>query len=93
MLRFADSRRLQEDAIAIYRKKHGLLAYSGAPTDEDVARVVAAVFHRVERVLADREPDAAQRRFMPSAVSPIARQCSRRDIPTSVPACKSTCAL
>ena len=25
-LRFADSRRLQEDAIAIYRKKHGLLS-------------------------------------------------------------------
>jgi len=26
VLRFADSRRLQEDAIAIYRKKHGLLS-------------------------------------------------------------------
>jgi len=38
-----------------------------APTDEGVARVVAAVFRRVERVLADREPDAAQRRFIESA--------------------------
>ena len=38
-----------------------------APTDEDVARVVAAVFRRVERALADREPDAAQRRFIDSA--------------------------
>jgi hypothetical protein len=38
-----------------------------APTDEDVARVVAAVFRRVERALADREPDAAQRRFIESA--------------------------
>ena len=28
-------------------------------TDEDVARVVAAVFRRVERALADREPDAS----------------------------------
>jgi putative zinc finger/helix-turn-helix YgiT family protein len=26
VLRFADSRRLQQDAIAIYRKKHGLLS-------------------------------------------------------------------
>lgn len=26
VLRFADARRLQEDAIAIYRKKHGLLS-------------------------------------------------------------------
>ena len=38
-----------------------------APTDEDVARVVVAVFRRVERTLADREPDAAQRRFIESA--------------------------
>jgi hypothetical protein len=37
-----------------------------APTDEDVARIVAAVFRRVERVLADREPDTAQRRFIES---------------------------
>ena len=29
VLRFADSRRLQEDAIAIYRKKHGLLSADG----------------------------------------------------------------
>ena len=28
VLRFEDSRRLQEDAIAIYRKKHGLLSAS-----------------------------------------------------------------
>jgi putative transposase len=38
-----------------------------APTDEDVARIVAAVFRRVERALADREPDTAQRRFIESA--------------------------
>ena len=38
-----------------------------SPTDEDVARVAAAVFRRVERALADREPDAAQRRFVESA--------------------------
>jgi len=38
-----------------------------APTDEDVACVVAAVFRPVERVLADRAPDAAQRRFIESA--------------------------
>jgi hypothetical protein len=38
-----------------------------APTDEDVARVVASVFRRVERALADREPDTAQRRFIESA--------------------------
>ncbi len=37
-----------------------------APTDEDVARVVAAVF-RVERRLADREPGAVQRRFVEGA--------------------------
>lgn len=29
VLRFSDSRRLQEDAIAIYRKKHGLLSADG----------------------------------------------------------------
>lgn len=34
-----------------------------APRDEDVARVVAAVYRRVERRLARREPSAAQRRF------------------------------
>jgi len=38
-----------------------------SPTDEDVARVAAAVFRRVERALADREPDAAQRRFVEGA--------------------------
>jgi hypothetical protein len=38
-----------------------------APTDEDVARIVAAVFRRVERALTDREPDTAQRRFIESA--------------------------
>ena len=32
-----------------------------------MARVAAAVFRRVERVIADREPDAAQRRFVESA--------------------------
>jgi hypothetical protein len=32
-----------------------------------VARVVTAVFRRVERTLADREPDAAQRRFIENA--------------------------
>jgi hypothetical protein len=34
-----------------------------APRDEDVARVAAAVFRRVERALAAREPDVGQRRF------------------------------
>jgi hypothetical protein len=34
-----------------------------APLDEDVARVAASVFRRVERRLASREPSAAQRRF------------------------------
>jgi hypothetical protein len=34
-----------------------------APLDEDVARVAAAVFRRMERRLASREPSAAQRRF------------------------------
>jgi hypothetical protein len=34
-----------------------------APRDEDVARVAASVFRRVERRLASREPSAAQRRF------------------------------
>jgi hypothetical protein len=34
-----------------------------APRADDVARVVAAVFRRVERKLADREPGAEQRRF------------------------------
>lgn len=29
VLRFSDSRRLQEDAIAIYRRKHGLLSADG----------------------------------------------------------------
>ena len=38
-----------------------------SPTDEDVARVAAAVFRRVERALADHEPDAAQLRFAESA--------------------------
>jgi Putative transposase/Transposase zinc-binding domain len=38
-----------------------------APTDEDVARVAAAVFRRVERRLADREPAAVQRRFVEGA--------------------------
>jgi hypothetical protein len=38
-----------------------------APTDEDVARVVAAVFRRIESRLANREPDAAHRRFIESA--------------------------
>src|SRR3954471_17992638 len=35
--------------------------------DEDVARIVAAVFRRIERAHADREPDTAQRRFIESA--------------------------
>jgi hypothetical protein len=34
-----------------------------APRDEDIARVAASVFRRVERRLAAREPSAAQRRF------------------------------
>jgi hypothetical protein len=38
-----------------------------APTNEDVARVAAAVFRRVERRLADREPGAVQRRFVEDA--------------------------
>ena len=38
-----------------------------APTDEDIAHVAAAVFRRVERRLADREPGAVQRRFMECA--------------------------
>ena len=38
-----------------------------APRDEDVARVAAAVFRRVERKLADREPSGRQRRFLESA--------------------------
>jgi hypothetical protein len=38
-----------------------------APTDEDVARVVTAVFRRVERKLADREPSVGQRRFAEGA--------------------------
>ena len=38
-----------------------------APTDEDVARVAAAVFRRVERRLTDREPGTVQRRFVEGA--------------------------
>jgi hypothetical protein len=38
-----------------------------APRDDDVARVAAAVFRRVERKLADREPGSGQRRFVESA--------------------------
>lgn len=38
-----------------------------APADEDVARVVTAVFRRVERKLADREPSVGQRRFAEGA--------------------------
>jgi hypothetical protein len=38
-----------------------------APTDEDVARVAATVFRRVERRLADREPGTVQRRFVEAA--------------------------
>jgi Transposase zinc-binding domain/Putative transposase len=38
-----------------------------APTDEDVARVAAAVFRRVERRLSDREQGALQRRFVERA--------------------------
>jgi len=38
-----------------------------APTDEDVARIVTVVFRRVERALADREPDAAHRHFIDGA--------------------------
>jgi hypothetical protein len=34
-----------------------------SPRDEDVARVAAAVFRRVERKLKDRNPSQAQRRF------------------------------
>jgi hypothetical protein len=38
-----------------------------APRDEDVAHVAAAVFRRVERKVADREPGAGQRRFVENA--------------------------
>jgi hypothetical protein len=38
-----------------------------SPTDEDIAHVAAAVFRRVERKLADREPSPGQRRFAESA--------------------------
>jgi len=38
-----------------------------APRDDDVARVAAAVFRRVERKLADPEPVAGQRRFIENA--------------------------
>jgi hypothetical protein len=38
-----------------------------APSDEDVARVAAAVFRRIERKLVDREPSAEQRRFAEGA--------------------------
>jgi hypothetical protein len=38
-----------------------------APTDDDVANIVAAIFRRVERKLADREPTARQRRFVEDA--------------------------
>jgi hypothetical protein len=38
-----------------------------APADKDVARVVTAVFRRVERKLADRETSVSQRRFAESA--------------------------
>jgi hypothetical protein len=38
-----------------------------APTDEDVARVAAAVFRRMERRLADGEPGALERRFAEGA--------------------------
>jgi hypothetical protein len=38
-----------------------------APTNEDVAQVAAAVFRRVERKLADRQPSPGQRRFAESA--------------------------
>ena len=37
------------------------------PTDEDVARVVAAVFRRVEQKLVDHEPATRQRRFVEDA--------------------------
>jgi hypothetical protein len=38
-----------------------------SPRDEDVARVAAAVFRRVERKLRDRNPSQAQRRFAEGA--------------------------
>ncbi len=38
-----------------------------APSDDDVAHVAAAIFRRVERRLADREPGGSQRRFVESA--------------------------
>jgi hypothetical protein len=38
-----------------------------SPSDEDVAEVAAAVFRRVERKLAEREPDAVQSRFVEDA--------------------------
>jgi len=39
-----------------------------APRDEDVARVAAAIFRRVERRSADREPCAGQRRLAERAL-------------------------
>ena len=55
-----------------------------APTDEDVARVAAAVFRRVECVVADREPDAAQRRFIESApiLAAVAEESARGVVAT-----------
>jgi len=38
-----------------------------APRDEDIARIAAAVFRRVERKLADQVPGRAQRRFIEDA--------------------------
>lgn len=38
-----------------------------APRDDDVACVAAAIFRRVERRLADREPSARERRFVENA--------------------------
>ena len=46
VLRFADARRLQEDAIAIYRKKHGLLS-------ADEIRGIRGRFGLTQRELSD----------------------------------------
>jgi hypothetical protein len=58
-----------------------------APTDEDVARVAAAVFRQVEARLAEREPGAVQRPFESSkALHPLLRGAAKlyRVVPVAV---------
>jgi len=57
-----------------------------APTDEDVAQVVVAVFRRLERKLVEREPSAGQRRFLESAPLLVAlAQASARGVVATGP--------